>query len=201
MGLCGDDRGHEHHSKGLYDNNEQKKFTNAKYNSPFLFLRLNSWTEWLTRQLSKSYKQGRHQLQVELCARCGTCKRCRMHERCSMNRWMRRGDMVHTLTCVQHTHNSKVHALSLKTTMPPTPCHRFSKNVKKLVIYQSNVLGMSTTDIAVNLDMPVCVVQWVLQTWDEIGAVAREPKTLGWARLMTTEQVQVSLTLFAKCLG
>ena len=27
---------------------------------------------------------------------------------------------------------------------------------------------MSTTDIAVNLDMLVHVMQWVLQTWDEI---------------------------------
>ena len=91
-----------------------------------------------------------------------------------------------------------------ETTMPPTPRHRYSKDIKKLVIYQSNVLGMSTMDIAVNLDnldMPVRVVQRVLQTWDEIGAVVREPKTLGQARLMTTEQVQVSLTLFAKCLG
>ena len=60
---------------------------------------------------------------------------------------------------------------------------------------------MSTMDIAVNLNMPVCVMQWVLQTWDEIVAVIREPKTLGRALLMTTEQVQVSLTLFAKCLG
>ena len=85
--------------------------------------------------------------------------------------------------------------------MPPTPRRRYSKDVKKLVIYQSNVLGMSTTDIAVNLDMPVRVVQRVLQTWDKIRAVVREPKTLGRARLMTTEQVQVSLTLFAKCLG
>ena len=91
--------------------------------------------------------------------------------------------------------------LSLKTTMPPTPHRHYSKDVKKLVIYQSNVLNMSITDIAVNLDMLVRVVQWVLQTWDEIGAVIRELKTLGQARLMTTEQVQVSLTLFAKCLG
>ena len=85
--------------------------------------------------------------------------------------------------------------------MPPTPCCHYSKDVKKLVIYQSNVLNMSTTDIAVNLDMLVHVVQRILQTWDKIGAVIRELKTLGWACLMTTEQVQVSLTLFAKCLG
>ena len=85
--------------------------------------------------------------------------------------------------------------------MPPTPRRCYSKDVKKLVIYQSNVLNMSTTDITVNLNMLVHVMQQVLQTWDEIGAVIREPKTLGQARLMTTEQVQVSLTLFAKCLG
>ena len=82
--------------------------------------------------------------------------------------------------------------------MPPTPRHRYSKDVKKLVIYQSNVLNMLTTDIVVNLDMPVRVVQRVLQTWDEIGAVVREPKTLGRAHLMTTEQAQVSLTPFCK---
>ena len=59
-----------------------KKFTNAKYNSPFLFLRLNSWTEWLTRQLSKPYKQGWHRLWVEEweLAMHGMCKRCRMNE-------------------------------------------------------------------------------------------------------------------------
>ena len=48
---------------------------------------------------------------------------------------------------------------------------------------------MSTTDIAVNLDMPVRVMQQVLQTWDKIGAVVRELKTLRQACLMTTEQV------------
>ena len=85
--------------------------------------------------------------------------------------------------------------------MPSTPRRRYSKDVKKLVIYQLSVLDMSTMDIAVNLDMPVCVMQQVLQTWDEIGAVIRELKTLGQAHLITTEQVQVSLTLFAKCLG
>ena len=85
--------------------------------------------------------------------------------------------------------------------MPPTPCRRYSKDVKKLVIYQSSVLNMLTKDITVNLNMPVRVMHWVLQTWDEIGAVVREPKTLGRAHLMTTEQVQVSLNLFAKCLG
>ena len=123
LGLCGDDGGHEHYSKGLYDNNEQKKFTNAKYNSPFLFLHLNSQTKWLTRWLLKSYKQGWHRLRVEewepamrgMHKRCRMCKRCRMHKRCRTherrrmhercrmhgrhrtNRWMRRGDAVHVM--------------------------------------------------------------------------------------------------------
>ena len=66
--------------------------------------------------------------------------------------------------------------------MPPTPRHSYSKDVKKLVIYQSSVLNMLTTDIAVNLDMPVHVVQQVLQTWDEIRAVIREPEGT-WAGL------------------
>ena len=136
LGLCRDDGGHEHYLKGVYDNNERKKFTNAKYNSPFLFLCLNSWTEWLTRWLLKSYKQGRHQLWVEewelamrrmckrceMCKRCGTCKRCRMNERCRTNRWMRKGDAVHTLTCIQHVCDTRVHALSLKTKCCCHPC-------------------------------------------------------------------------------
>ena len=120
-----------------------------------------------------------------MCKRCRTRKRRRRNKRCRMNKWMRKGDAVHTLACIQHAHDTRVHALSLKTTMPPTPCHHYSKDVKKLVIYQSNVLNMLTTDIAVNLDMPVHVVQWVLQTWDEIGAVVREPKTLGRCHELT----------------
>ena len=32
-------------------------------------------------------------------------KRCR--KRCRTNRWMRKGDAVHTLTCVQHVRNTR----------------------------------------------------------------------------------------------
>ncbi|KAF8573921.1 hypothetical protein K439DRAFT_1275267, partial [Ramaria rubella] len=49
--------------------------------------------------------------------------------------------------------------------------------------------------IAIDLDMPVHVVQRVLQMWDEIGAVVKDPKKLGRVRLMTTDQIQVMFTL------
>ena len=60
----------------------------------------------------------------------------------------------------------------------------------------STVLGMSPTEISISLDMPLCVMQQALQTWDEIGAVVRELKKLGWAHLMMTDQVAVSLTFY-----
>ncbi|KAF8579877.1 hypothetical protein K439DRAFT_1358549, partial [Ramaria rubella] len=51
------------------------------------------------------------------------------------------------------------------------------------------------TAIAIDLDMPVHVVQCVLQTWDEIGVVVKDPKKLGRVQLMTTDQIQVMFTL------
>ena len=58
LGLCGDNAGHEHYLKGLYDNNDQNKFTKAKYNSHFLFLNLNSWTKCVNKtNMSKVAKQ------------------------------------------------------------------------------------------------------------------------------------------------
>ncbi|KAF8461778.1 hypothetical protein JB92DRAFT_2777561, partial [Gautieria morchelliformis] len=53
----------------------------------------------------------------------------------------------------------------------------------------------SNTDIAIDLDMPVRVVQRVLQTWDEIGTVLKEPQKVGQAPLLSTSQVTLLLTL------
>ncbi|KAF8574217.1 hypothetical protein K439DRAFT_1237552, partial [Ramaria rubella] len=53
----------------------------------------------------------------------------------------------------------------------------------------------SPTAITIDLNMPLHVVQRVLQTWDEIGAVVKEPKKLGREHLMGTEQIQVMFTL------
>ncbi|KAF8502983.1 hypothetical protein JB92DRAFT_824331 [Gautieria morchelliformis] len=43
--------------------------------------------------------------------------------------------------------------------------------------------------------MPVRVVQRVLQTWDEIGTVLKEPQKVGRAPLLSTSQVTLLLTL------
>ena len=80
--------------------------------------------------------------------------------------------------------------------MMSTPHRHYSKDLKKCILHQSTVLGMSPTEILISLDMPLCVVQQALQTWDKIGAVVREPKKLGQAHLMMTDQVAVSLTFF-----
>ena len=72
--------------------------------------------------------------------------------------------------------------------MPPIiPRCRYSKDLKNRVIYQTTVLSMSPTEIAINLDMPLHVMQHVLDTWDEIGVVVRELQKLGWAHLMTID--------------
>ena len=46
-----------------------------------------------------------------VCERHGTDERRRMNERVSerhrTNRWMRKGDTVHTLACVQHVHDTR----------------------------------------------------------------------------------------------
>ena len=52
-----------------------------------------------------------------------------------------------------------------------------------------------------HLDMPLRVVQRVLHTWDEIGAVVRELQKLGRARLMTTDQISVSTSYFSICVS
>ncbi|KAF8590326.1 hypothetical protein K439DRAFT_1330687, partial [Ramaria rubella] len=53
----------------------------------------------------------------------------------------------------------------------------------------------SPTAITIDLNMSLHVVQRVLQTWDEITAVVKEPKKLRRAHLMGTEQIQVMFTL------
>ncbi|KAF8576697.1 hypothetical protein K439DRAFT_1366511, partial [Ramaria rubella] len=53
----------------------------------------------------------------------------------------------------------------------------------------------SPTAIAINPNMPLRVVQRVLQTWDEIGTVVKDPKRLRRAHLMGTEQSQVMFPL------
>ena len=70
----------------------------------------------------------------------------------------------------------------------------YSKDLRERVIYQRFTLGMSTTEIAKNLDMSLRVVQRVLKLWDEVGEVVRDPKAyakLGRARLLDTRGIEV----------
>ena len=117
-----------------------------------------------------------------------------------------------TLHCIQKslkhiplaavTHHTQCKGKSHDMTMmPPTPQCSYSKEVKKLIIYQTTVLNWSPMEISINLNMPVHVMQWVLQTCDEIGVVVRELKRLRWACLMMTDQVQVSMTSLSSGVG
>lgn len=61
----------------------------------------------------------------------------------------------------------------------PAKRRHYSKDLKQRVVHQSKILGYSTTQIAENLDMSLRVVQNVLQLYDEVGEVVRDPKTYG----------------------
>ena len=47
----------------------------------------------------------------------------------------------------------------------------YTRDLKRHVIYQAEVLGYSTTKITIELTMPLTVVQRVRRTWSEIGEV------------------------------
>ena len=83
-------------------------------------------------------------------------------------------------------------------TMPCKPRSKplrqhYTRDLKRRVIYQAEVLGYSLTKIAIELSMPLTVVQRVRRTWSEIGEVCRDRKYKGRAPLMSTEAVAVSL--------
>ena len=69
----------------------------------------------------------------------------------------------------------------------------YTRDLKRRVIYQAEVLGYSSTKIAIELSMPLTVVQRVRRTWSEIGEVCRDRKYKGRAPLMSTAAVSVSL--------
>ncbi|KAJ7177141.1 hypothetical protein C8R46DRAFT_835951, partial [Mycena filopes] len=51
--------------------------------------------------------------------------------------------------------------------------NHYSKDLKMRVIYQAFNLYKSSKEIAVDLNMPLRVVQRVMKTWAEIGEVCR----------------------------
>jgi transposase len=83
-------------------------------------------------------------------------------------------------------------------TMPRKPRSKplrqhYTRDLKRRVIYQAEVLGYSSTKIAIELSMPLTVVQRVRRTWSEIGEVCRDRKYKGRAPIMSNAAVSVSL--------
>ena len=96
--------------------------------------------------------------------------------------------------------------------MPPSTCtgpdetahaehHRhYDQTHRQLVVYHSKVLWHTTTVIAKNLDMSLCVVQRILSLHEEIGRVARDPESYakqGRAHLLDHASCDVSSYLFS----
>jgi transposase len=75
---------------------------------------------------------------------------------------------------------------------PLRPLRRqYSRDLKRHVIYQTQVLGKSSTQIAIDLDMDLRVVQRVRQTWNEIGDVCRDRKYKGRPPVMSPIEIDV----------
>jgi len=89
------------------------------------------------------------------------------------------------------------------TLMPRKPslvrqrCH-YSQDLKHRVIYQAHTLGKTSTAIALDLDMPLRVVQRVKRTWFEIGEVCRKGFAVGRRPLMSPAHTKVS-TIVLPC--
>ncbi|KAJ7599635.1 hypothetical protein C8J56DRAFT_726750, partial [Mycena floridula] len=62
--------------------------------------------------------------------------------------------------------------------------NHYSRDLKRRVIYQHNILGYNTTKISRNLDIPLHVVQRVIQVHNEIGEVCRDRGQVGRSPLM-----------------
>lgn len=76
---------------------------------------------------------------------------------------------------------------------PLVPKRRYySRDLKRRVIYQAEVLGYTSTEISINLDIPLRVIQRVKQTWNEIGEVCKDRTAIGRAPLMHPEHCEVS---------
>ena len=70
---------------------------------------------------------------------------------------------------------------------------RYTTDLKQQVIYQAFTLGKKS--IAIDLDMPVRVVQRVKQTWMRTGRVCRSQEFIGRHPLLSPEQTKVHFVL------
>lgn len=71
--------------------------------------------------------------------------------------------------------------------------NHYSKDLKRRIIYQAYTLGKKTTEIAIDLNMHVRVVQRVKKTWKEIGEVCRDRTYIGRAPMLSPEKTKLSI--------
>jgi transposase len=67
----------------------------------------------------------------------------------------------------------------------------YHSDLKKRIVYQVYTLGMSTTSVAISLNMPLRVIQRVLKAWKTTGEVCRDRRDRGRAPLMKRDAVKV----------
>lgn len=78
----------------------------------------------------------------------------------------------------------------------PSPIRKqYSRDLKKHIVYQAFTLEKTTTEISIDLDIPLRVVQRVLKCWREIGEVCKDRTRMGHAPLMKPDGVKFMLAL------
>ncbi len=68
---------------------------------------------------------------------------------------------------------------------------RYSDDLKQRVIYQAFTLGKKSTEIAIDLEIPLRVVQHVKHTWMQTGRVSRPQEFMGRHPLLSPDQTKV----------
>jgi hypothetical protein len=68
----------------------------------------------------------------------------------------------------------------------------YSRDLKQRIIHMSQKLHLSSTEISLMLDMPLCVVQRVRRVWNEIDEVYRQRVRSGREPLMSREAIDMT---------
>jgi hypothetical protein len=93
--------------------------------------------------------------------------------------------------------NSLPHTTLMPRKKPSIPLRRrYTADLKQRVVYQAFTLGKKSTEIAIDLDIPVRVVQRVKHTWMQIGRVCRSQESIGRHPLLSPEQTKVFFMSF-----
>ncbi|KAJ3966573.1 hypothetical protein EV361DRAFT_557702 [Lentinula raphanica] len=86
--------------------------------------------------------------------------------------------------------------------MPRKPSTRkrrtYSRDLKLAVVHQLFVLGYKTTKVAIELSVPLRLVQRIQQNWKEIRDVCKERKGIGRAPLMTPDSCKLMFGLIER---